>query len=99
MILAWSFISRKIGGTTQSILSFGKSKARLSVDKDTGVTFNDVPGCDAAKFELQEVVEFHMGQRQGPLFLEKLADFLEFVFRCVATGDIVEGDAGVFIDA
>ena len=58
MILAWSFISRKIGGTTQSILSFGKSKARLSVDKDTGVTFNDVAGCDEAKYELQEVVEF-----------------------------------------
>jgi cell division protease FtsH len=58
MLLLWSFISRKIGGASQSILSFGKSKARLIADKDTGVTFNDVAGCDEAKYELQEVVGF-----------------------------------------
>src|SRR5204862_2441709 len=39
-------------------LSFGKSRARLNVDKDTGVKFSDVAGCDEAKYELQEVVDF-----------------------------------------
>jgi cell division protease FtsH len=61
MIALWIFISRKIaggGGPGQSILSIGKSKARLAMDKDTGVTFGDVAGCEDAKFELQEVVEF-----------------------------------------
>ncbi len=61
MIALWVFISRKIaggGGPGQSILSIGKSKARLAVDKDTGVTFGDVAGCEEAKFELQEVVDF-----------------------------------------
>lgn len=60
MIALWVFLSRKIagGGPGQSILSIGKSKARLAVDKDTGVTFGDVAGCEEAKFELQEVVDF-----------------------------------------
>jgi cell division protease FtsH len=39
-------------------MSFGKSRARLVADRDTGVTFADVAGCDEAKYELQEVVEF-----------------------------------------
>src|SRR5688572_5285836 len=58
MILIWSFISRKISGGAQSLLSIGKNKARIVVDKNTGVTFDDVAGCDEAKFELQEVVDF-----------------------------------------
>ena len=58
MILIWTFISRKIGAGAQSVLSIGKNKARILVDKDTGVTFADVAGCDEAKFELQEVVDF-----------------------------------------
>src|SRR5262249_13154091 len=37
---------------------FGKSKARLVPQQETGVAFNDVAGCDEAKFELQEVVDF-----------------------------------------
>jgi cell division protease FtsH len=58
MVLIWSFLSRRIGKAGESILSFGKSRARLMVDKETGVTFNDVAGCDEAKYELQEVVDF-----------------------------------------
>lgn len=58
MLLLWSFIGRRMGAAGESILSFGKSRARLQVDKDTGVKFGDVAGCDEAKYELQEVVEF-----------------------------------------
>jgi cell division protease FtsH len=58
IILIWSFISRKVGSGAQSLLSIGKNKARIVVDKNTGVTFADVAGCDEAKFELQEVVDF-----------------------------------------
>jgi cell division protease FtsH len=58
MILIWSFISRRIGSAGESILSFGKSKARLVAEKDTGVNFNDVAGCEEAKYELEEVVDF-----------------------------------------
>jgi cell division protease FtsH len=58
MILIWSFIGRRLGTAGESILSFGKSKARLVAEKETGVSFADVAGCEEAKFELQEVVDF-----------------------------------------
>jgi cell division protease FtsH len=58
MLLLWTLIARRMGGAGQSVLSFGKSKARLVADKETGVTFGDVAGCDEAKYELQEVVDF-----------------------------------------
>lgn len=58
LILLWIFISRRMSGAGESILSFGKSKARLVAEKETGVTFSDVAGCEEAKYELQEVVDF-----------------------------------------
>jgi cell division protease FtsH len=58
LILFWIFLSRRMGSAGESVLSFGKSKARLAADQDTGVNFNDVAGCDEAKYELQEVVDF-----------------------------------------
>jgi cell division protease FtsH len=58
MLLIWTFISRRMGKAGESILSFGKSRARLVAQKETGVSFNDVAGCEEAKYELQEVVDF-----------------------------------------
>lgn len=46
------------GGSTKNIFSFGKSRARLISNSQNKVTFHDVAGCDEAKEELQEVVEF-----------------------------------------
>ncbi|MGB6874347.1 MAG: ATP-dependent zinc metalloprotease FtsH [Dehalococcoidia bacterium] len=45
------------GAGTQAF-NFGKSRARLSIDKRPDVTFADVAGTDEAKEEVQEVVEF-----------------------------------------
>src|SRR5712691_660472 len=39
-------------------MSIGKSKAKVYMEKSTGVTFQDVAGIDEAKAELQEVVHF-----------------------------------------
>jgi cell division protease FtsH len=54
----WLFLSRRMASAGQAVMSIGKSKARLVADEDTGVTFADVAGCDEAKYELQEVVDF-----------------------------------------
>jgi cell division protease FtsH len=54
----WIFLSRRMTAAGQSVFSFGRSKARLVGEKDTRVTFDDVAGCDEAKYELQEVVDF-----------------------------------------
>jgi len=54
----WFFFLRQmqLGGT--KAMSFGKSRARLNTDSKNRVTFVDVAGCDEAKEELQEVIEF-----------------------------------------
>ncbi len=39
-------------------MNIGKTKAKVLVEKNTGVTFNDVAGVDEAKAELKEVVQF-----------------------------------------
>lgn len=58
IVMLWVFLSRRMGSAGESVLSFGKSRAKMIADKDTGVTFGDVAGCDEAKYELQEVVDF-----------------------------------------
>ncbi len=52
------FFLRQAQGQGSQAMSFGKSKARLVTANRPTVTFNDVAGCDEAKEELQEVVEF-----------------------------------------
>ncbi|MCA9182545.1 MAG: AAA family ATPase, partial [Planctomycetales bacterium] len=58
MFLLWTFLARRIGTAGQSVLGIGKSRAKLVGEEKTGVTFVDVAGCDEAKFELEEVVDF-----------------------------------------
>ncbi|MBD3272209.1 MAG: AAA family ATPase, partial [Elusimicrobia bacterium] len=57
-LLWWFFIIRPMQGGGKQALSFGRSKARLQSGKKQKVTFNDVAGCDEAKEELQEIIEF-----------------------------------------
>src|SRR5690606_10738830 len=57
----WMFVVRRLiekHGFGGGLMSIGKSKAKIYVETDTKVTFNDVAGVDEAKQELQEVVEF-----------------------------------------
>ncbi|MBN2326249.1 MAG: ATP-dependent zinc metalloprotease FtsH [Candidatus Omnitrophica bacterium] len=58
LIGVWFFILKQmqIGGS--KAMSFGKSRARLNNEGQPKVTFNDVAGCDEAKEELKEIVEF-----------------------------------------
>ncbi len=58
MALVWVFLIRRLGSAGEMVMGFGRSRAKLVADKQTGVTFADVAGCDEAKYELQEVVEF-----------------------------------------
>ena len=54
----WLLMSRRLASAGQTVFGFGKSKARLAGEKDTGVKFSDVAGCEEAKYELKEVVDF-----------------------------------------
>ena len=57
----WYFLVRKFAdrmGGASGLVGIGKSKAKVYMEKRTGVTFADVAGVDEAKAELQEIVEF-----------------------------------------
>jgi cell division protease FtsH len=56
--LIWFVLARRIGAAGESVLGFAKSRARLIAEKSTGVTFDDVAGCDEAKAELVEIIDF-----------------------------------------
>jgi len=58
MFVLWQFLGNRLKTASESIFTLGKSRAKLVADEETGVTFNDVAGCDEGKFELQEVVDF-----------------------------------------
>jgi len=58
IFLLWAFLSRSMRGMGASAMRFGQSGAKLVADTDVKVTFNDVAGCEEAKYELQEVVLF-----------------------------------------
>lgn len=59
LIGVWIFFMRQMqGGGKGGAFSFGKSKARMLDENSNSVTFADVAGCDEAKEEVQELVEF-----------------------------------------
>lgn len=47
-----------MGSAAGGVLDVGKSKAKMYMEKETHVSFQDVAGVDEAKAELMEVVEF-----------------------------------------
>jgi cell division protease FtsH len=59
LIGVWVFFMRQMqGGGRGGAFSFGKSKARMLDDTNNNVTFADVAGCDEAKEEVSELVDF-----------------------------------------
>ena len=59
LIGVWVFFMRQMqGGGKGGAFSFGKSKARLLDESSNSVTFADVAGCDEAKEEVSELVDF-----------------------------------------
>jgi len=59
LIGVWIYFMRQMqGGGKGGAFSFGKSKARLLDENTNTVTFADVAGCDEAKEEVKEVVDF-----------------------------------------
>ena len=59
LIGVWIYFMRQMqGGGKGGAFSFGKSKARMLDENNNQITFADVAGCDEAKEEVKEVVDF-----------------------------------------
>ncbi|MFC1537519.1 ATP-dependent zinc metalloprotease FtsH [Gemmatimonadota bacterium] len=99
LIVLWLFFLRQIQSGGGRAFSFGKSKAKLLSGDRPKVTFDDVAGCDEAKNELEEIIEFLKAPRKfqklggrlpkGALLLGAPGTGKTLLARCVA------GEAGV----
>jgi cell division protease FtsH len=58
LLLIFFILSRQLRGAGKSAMSFGKSRAKLLTQDKKKVTFADVAGCDEAKEEVAEIVDF-----------------------------------------
>ncbi|OIO68810.1 MAG: cell division protein FtsH [Zetaproteobacteria bacterium CG_4_9_14_3_um_filter_49_83] len=59
LIAVWVFFMRQMqGGGKGGAMGFGKSRAKMLTENTNRVTFEDVAGCDEAKQEVTEIIEF-----------------------------------------
>jgi len=58
MVGLFFYMLQQTQGGGKQVMQFGRSRARLQSDSHEKVTFDDVAGCDEAKEELQEIVDF-----------------------------------------
>jgi cell division protease FtsH len=95
----WLWMMKGMQGGGKQMMSFGRSKAKLQTTKKSKLTFADVAGCDEAKEELQEIIEF----LKDPAKFQKLGGKIPkgvLLFGAPGTGKTllakaVAGEAGV----
>ena len=58
ILFFWILMIRQMQGGGKQAMAFGRSKAKLQSGKKSKITFADVAGCDEAKEELREIIEF-----------------------------------------
>ncbi|MBN2515727.1 MAG: ATP-dependent zinc metalloprotease FtsH [Deltaproteobacteria bacterium] len=54
----WYFLMKRMSGQQAGFMTLGKNKARIYMENELNVTFDDVAGVDEAKQELVEVIDF-----------------------------------------
>ena len=58
LFFLWRFFIGRVGSVDRNLMAIGRSKAKVYVNQNTGVTFDDVAGVDEAKEELREIIDF-----------------------------------------
>ncbi|UDG80286.1 ATP-dependent zinc metalloprotease FtsH [Candidatus Annandia pinicola] len=71
-IIAWVLFLKKIQGNNKGSLYFSKNKAKLILFNNVYTTFKDVAGCDEAKEEVKDIVDF----LKNPFKFQKLGGII-----------------------
>jgi len=58
LFFLWRFFIGRVGGVDRNLMAIGRGQAKVYVNQDTGVTFDDVAGVDEAKEDLREIIDF-----------------------------------------
>ena len=102
-LLFVSWLSRRMGGGMPGgppgVMTFGKTKARIYMESNTGVTFKDVAGIDEAVDEIKEIVEFLKTPQKFRRLGGRIPKGVLLVGPCVTGKTVlaraVAGEAGV----
>ena len=93
MIIIFILLFNRMQGGGGKMNNFGKSKAKMSVDGESNVTFDNVAGCDEEKGELEELVEFLKAPKT--LLAKAVAGEAGVPFFSISGSDFVEMFVGV----
>jgi cell division protease FtsH len=58
LVAVWYFVIRRMSGNQPGFMSLGKNKAKIYMEDELNIRFDDVAGVDEAKLELVEVIDF-----------------------------------------
>jgi len=58
LVAFWFMFMRQMQSSSSKAMGFSMSRAKILTENRPNITFNDVAGCDEAKVELQEIIEF-----------------------------------------
>lgn len=72
LIISWILVLKKIQGNNKNSLYFGKNKAKLVLFNNVFTSFKDVAGCDEAKEDLKDIVDF----LKNPFKFQKLGGII-----------------------
>ena len=58
LVAVWYFVIRRMSGNQPGFMSLGKNKAKIYMENELNIRFDDVAGVDEAKQELVEIIDF-----------------------------------------
>ena len=89
----WFFMIKRLQNQQPGFMTIGKNKAKIYMENEVGITFNDAAGVDEAKQELVEVIEFLKNPERFKATRREIAAW-HFAGRPAGYGENIAGQSG-----